>query len=129
MGGFLRRYFGLGLFEGELMLGPDEPQRTSFRTIALVLLMYLGVLFGVIAEYVLESLRSSNADTIRIGITGLFKGWLVATLLFPLVCPKIFSMSGFGSGAGPIEGNSPIGRALQFFVAFENGFFWQAVLM
>jgi hypothetical protein len=129
MGSFLRRYFGLGLLEPKLVLGPDQSQRISFGAIVLVLLMYLGVFLGVIAEYVLESLRSSGADTISIGLAGFYKGWLVATLLFPLVCPKIFNMSGFGSGAGPIEGNSLMGRALQFFVAFENGFFWQAVLM
>lgn len=129
MSSFLHRYFGLGIHEPKLMLGPDEPQRISLKVILLILLMYLGVLFGVIAEYVLEALRSSSGDTIQVGITGFYKGWLVATLLFPLVCPKIFNMSGFGSGAGPIEGSSLMGRALQFFVAFENGFFWQAVLM
>lgn len=129
MGTFLRRYFGLGILEKKVMLGPGEPQHIRVGQILLVLLMYVGVLFGVIAEYVLEALRSSPADRIPIDFFGLFRGWLVATLLFPLVCPKIFNLTGVPPGSSAISDNSTLGRLLQFFVAFENGFFWQAVLM
>lgn len=129
MGAFLRRYFGLGILEKKVMLGPGEPQRIKVRQILLVLFMYFGVLLGVIAEYVLEVMRLSRADKIPIDFFGLFKGWLVATLLFPLVYPKIFNLTGIGPGSSPVSDTTLQGRMLQFFVAFENGFFWQAVLL
>jgi hypothetical protein len=128
MGTFLRHYFGLGMLNRKVMLGPSESQRISIGPILLVLLMYLGVLLGVIAEYVLEATRSAAFDPIQVNFSGFFKGWLVATLIFPLVCPKIFNISGIGPGSNPVSDSTPLGRVLQFFVAFENGFFWQALL-
>ena len=128
MGTFLRRYFGLGMLERRVTLGPDEPQRIPTGRLLWVLLMYVGVLLGVVAEYVLGAARSSGPDKLSVSAFGFFKVWLVATLLFPLVCPKVFSLTGNPLGAAVNE-NALESRALQFFVAFQNGFFWQAVLM
>jgi hypothetical protein len=126
---FLRRYFGLGMLEKKVKLGPDESPRISAGPILWVLLMYVGVLLGVVSEYVLEAARSSGPDKLSISIFDFFKAWLVATLLFPLVCPTLFNVTGIPQGTGAVGDNAVVNRALRFFIAFQNGFFWQAVLM
>lgn len=121
-------YFGLGLLEPEPTFGESGPARPSFGQVLLVIVMYLGVLLGVLGDYGLEWARTAQeglATTLQ--PLDLMQGWLVATIVFPLVFPRIF---------GPMEDDATLmagwGRIgvhiLQFFIAFQNGFFWQAVL-
>lgn len=129
MSTFLRRYFGLGMLEAPVMLGPAKPTRVPVKGVLMLVVMYLGVLLGVIANYVLEASRDSGGDAIHLTFVGLLKGWLVAMLLFPLVYPRIFNMTAPTSGTTDDAEVTLMNRSLRFFVAFENGFFWQAVLM
>lgn len=125
---FLLRYFGLGLL-GEPTLGEGSRKRSSWSQVLLTVVMYFGVLLGVLAEYFLTLMKSAGPTTpIAVNFLSLFKAWLAATFVFPLVFPKIFGPMDVTKFLGKGKG-APNIRVLQFFVAFQNGFFWQAVLM
>lgn len=128
MARFLRHYFGLGRLDPRLVLGSGGP---SVRTgaIALVVLMYLGVLGGVVAAYFLEATRDAGALLPTLAPSALLRNFLVATLLFPLVAPKIMNLAGGDPNSPGDTHNFPLNVILQFCIAVQNGFFCQAVLM
>ncbi|MGA9347230.1 MAG: hypothetical protein WBW48_00305 [Anaerolineae bacterium] len=128
MSQFLLRYFGLGLL-GEPTFGKGPRRRSSWSQVLLTIVMYLGVVLGVLAEYSLTLMKSASPTApLEVNFLSLFKAWLVATFVFPLVFPKIFGPMDVTKFLGKGE-RTPSIRVLQFFVAFQNGFFWQAVLM
>ncbi|MCX6031851.1 MAG: hypothetical protein NT169_21435 [Chloroflexi bacterium] len=128
MGNRLLHYFTLGLLEREPTLGTGKKKPPVWPQVLLMLVMYLGVLLGVIAEYLLETLKAAGPTGPLGNVAfGLFKAWLIATLLFPLVFPRVFGPMDASMVLAGADAKVP-SRVLQFFVAFQNGFFWQAVL-
>jgi hypothetical protein len=122
----LKRYFSLGLLSGP-QLGVEAPQSRRAQVL-IILAMYAGVLLGVIAEYPLRFWQTNTPGTpLVFEPFSLLRSFLVATLAFPLVFPRIFALE----GGHAVAANQPqlYVYILQFFVAFQNGFFWKAVLI
>jgi len=122
-------YFDLGLAPPELTLGPADKKaraQRARRRFWLTLAMYVGVLLGVLGENLL--VRAAGEPL----TLPLFDGWrvltavVVACVIFPQVFPRIFGRMPAGEAGGSHSANR---RILQFCIAFQNGFFWQALLL
>jgi hypothetical protein len=87
--------------------------------------MYGGVILGVLCENWLGLAKSNQPFSIgAFGIERVVFAVVVATTVFPSVFPKIFGKESVSQTTTiPFQR-----RFLQFCVAFQNGFFWQALL-
>lgn len=134
---FLRTYFDLGILPlAEPTLGGAKKKQAkdarrkalARKRLWLTLLMYLGVCLGVLAQAFMSILGSGQPlSWATIGPGSILLSLIVATVIFPQVFPKVFgkmeeqmASGGEDLGAGR--------RVVQFCVAFQNGFFWQALL-
>ena len=134
---FLRTYFDLGILPlAEPTLGSarkklaKETRRKAQarKRLWLTVLMYLGVCLGVMAQVLMSTLGAGQPfNWATAGPGSILLSLIVATVVFPQVFPKVFgkmderlASSGSDLGAGK--------RVIQFCVAFQNGFFWQALL-
>lgn len=125
----LLKYFDLGLLPPELTLGPSDKKaraRRARQRLWLTLAMYLGVVLGVLAENLL-SLVKTNVPLTWTTFNGLrvLTAAIIAIAIFPHVFPKVF---GHMSAPESTAYRSASRHVLQFCIAFQNGFFWQALL-
>ncbi|MBI5649634.1 MAG: hypothetical protein HZC40_04185 [Chloroflexi bacterium] len=123
---WLVRYFGFGLLQ-EISLGTSK-RRPAWQNIVITVAMYIGIVCGVLADYFLTLFKTAGtAGAIQPDAFSILRAWLTATLIFPLVYPKIFGPLDTSQMLDPRTSGFSV-RVLQFFVAFQNGFFWHAVL-
>lgn len=121
------KYFDLGLMPEEPELGSKSSKtqkKKNLNRLLTTLLMYLCVWLGIIGQKLLTMNQSG------VPITWENLGWaeplialIIATAIFPLVFPKIFTK--MPARARKAEGSWFF---VQLCVAFQNGFFWQALL-
>lgn len=123
-------YFDLAVLPPELTLGPADKKaraRRARQRFWLTLAMYVGVLLGVLGENLLT--RAAAGESLTLASFG---GWhvltavIVACVIFPQVFPRIFGRMPVAEAGVSPSANRHI---LQFCVAFQNGFFWQALLL
>lgn len=126
---WLVNYFDLGLLSTTLALGPkDEAARAkrAWQRFWLTALMYVGVVLGVLGENLLSLLKAGTP----VG-WATFGGWrvlasvVIAIVIFPQVFPRVFGKRPTTEAGAPLSGDW---RFLQFCIAFQNGFFWQALI-
>lgn len=122
----LLNYFDLGILPPEPVLGKkgkrsEEQRRRELKKLLWTLLMYGGVFLGILAENWLELYNTKSAwewERVVVAV-------IIATLTFPQVFPKLFAKQ----EPDTEDGESPAQwRFVQFCVAFQNGFFWQALV-
>lgn len=117
-------YFDLGFVPEEAELGTKQKSTQKSRRnkrLLLTLLIYLFVWLGVLGQKFLASLQA--------GENSLGQGFpvvalIIATALFPAVFPKTFNKR----PSGMQKSDPNVWYFLQICVAFQNGFFWQALL-
>ena len=123
----IRNYFDLGLMPEEAVLGAKtkaEKRKKDLKRFFATLLMYVFVWLGILGQRVMALNQAGEA----INWQNLGEGyWLVAlviaTAVFPAVCPKVFvKMSPRAQKAG---GGGWF--FVQLFLAFQQGFFWEAL--
>ena len=122
------QYFDLGLEPDEAVLGAPtkaEKQRKNIRRFLVTLLMYAFVWLGVLGQKVLALQQAGTALTgENLGQNFPLAALIISTAIFPVAFPKIFvkmSAKAQKSGAGGWF-------FVQLCVAFQQGFFWQALL-
>jgi hypothetical protein len=108
----------LGYFN--LQIEPDEPQlgrrRKSAKILRNTIVMYIGVFLGVLGRYIFANYLTGK----RLDIGQLDPFWIIISLIVAaVVFPQVYKGTKF-----KIEAIDP----LQFFIAFQNGFFWQSIL-
>jgi hypothetical protein len=122
----LLNYFDLGLLPDELTLGPKEKAakaRLARQRFWLTLVMYFGVFLGVLGEQFLGLLKANQSlSWSTLFSPRLLIALIVAILIFPQVFPKVFGKMSSTKADG-------YRHFLQFCIAFQNGFFWQALLL
>jgi hypothetical protein len=121
-------YFDLGLLPEHAVLGTktqNQKQKREIKRFLVTLLMYVFVWLGVLGQKIL----SLHQDGVSITWQALGDGFalvalVIATVLFPSVFPKVFVKM-------PVkQQNADAGGWfwVQCCVAFQQGFFWQALL-
>jgi hypothetical protein len=122
------KYFDLDLMPDEAVLGPktkSEKTKHNRNRFLVTLLMYVFVWLGILGQKVLSLYQEGlpiSWENIGQGFT--LVALVVATAIFPSVFPKVFvkiSTKSKKSGAGGWF-------FVQLCVAFQQGFFWQALL-
>lgn len=110
-------YFDLGILP-DTGFGDKEGGRKESRkrrrfmwTIAL----YLAVFLGVLSSHLLDLIRCEGDFSLKALIQMFIIPLIVSTLIFPAV----YKMA-------RLDGNKPNG--MQFFIAFQEGFFWHRSL-
>jgi len=92
------------------------------------LLMYFGVFLVVLGEAVMSLFKSGKPFDWEIFGPGRFLlALVIATVIFPQVFPKVFGKM----EEETVGSKGDLGvdkRVVQFCIAFQNGFFWQALL-
>jgi hypothetical protein len=111
----LTSYFGLGLFEEgtpeepELGSKPQRGQKTEQRKKVLwTLFLYIGVILGVVGQHFLTNTTGFSYLTL-----------IGSIILGTVVFPQVYKQAN-------LNRNKP--NLMQFFVAFQNGFFWQNLM-
>ncbi|MBI5823907.1 MAG: hypothetical protein HZB18_07770 [Chloroflexi bacterium] len=121
------KYFDLDLMPEEPELGSNSQKtqkRRKTKNILNTLLMYLFVLLGIIGQKLMEVYRAGKPVSWEsLGPGFLLIAIVIATVIFPVVFPKVFAK--MPARARKAEGGWFI---VQLCVAFQNGFFWQALL-
>lgn len=121
------KYFDLGLMPDEPELGSQSSKAQKKKNINRLLrtfLMYVFVWLGVVGQKLLEIQQIGTSNSLKsLGQGELLVALVIATAIFPLVFPKIFVK--MPARARKVEGSWLI---VQVCVAFQNGFFWQALL-
>jgi hypothetical protein len=118
------RYFNLGLLPDEAALGGKAAhQRRVRKRTLLTLLVYAGVWLGVLAQKLLVINQAGQQFTwANLNPVNLLVALVISTAIYPLVVPRVFSKL-------PSQGGGEFGKVLlQFCTAFQQGFFWQALL-
>jgi len=121
-------YFDLGLLPEEAVLGPKsqaEKNKRNFKRFLMTLLMYASVWLGVLGQKVLALQQAGmpvNWDNFGQGFP--LAALIIATALFPTVFPKVFAKM----PARPKKAGAGGWFFVQLCVAFQQGFFWQALL-
>lgn len=122
------KYFDLGLLPEEAVLGSksqNQKNRRNFKRFLVTLLMYAFVWLGILGQKILALQQAGipiNWDSFGQGFPLI--ALIIATALFPTVFPKVFIKMPTKSkkdGAGGWF-------FVQLCVAFQQGFFWQALL-
>jgi len=112
-------YFDLGVLPPQPVLGKKKSNRLWIS-----LVMYCGVILGVLCENWLGLIKTNQPFSLAtFGIERVLFAVIIATAVFPNVFPKVFGRESASQTAVPAQR-----RFLQFCVAFQNGFFWQALL-
>ena len=110
-------YFGLSLFEEDEPKEPalgkkkrdKEAQKAQERKkIIWTLVLYFGVILGVVGQQFLTNMAGFNRFTI-----------IVSMILGTVVFPQMYKQANL---------NARKPNLMQFFVAFQNGFFWQNLM-
>jgi hypothetical protein len=121
-------YFDLGLMPQEVVLGSKtkaEKQKRDFKRFMITFLMYGVVWLGILAQKVMALQQEGTPITWQnLGDGFLLVALIIATALFPTVFPKVFvkmPAKTQKAGAGGWF-------FVQLCVAFQQGFFWQALL-
>jgi len=121
----LVKYFDLGLFPERPVLGSARKKARARKRLWWTLLMYIGVVLGVLGEYVLSLFGAGGK--FEVSLLDPFRmvfALIIATVIFPQVFPKIFGKMELQEADDlPVEK-----RLLQFFIAFQNGFFWPSFI-
>ena len=106
-------YFSLETSQSEPTLGKSKKSKKILRnTIA----MYVGIFLGVLGKYVFTLYDPGN----KFDLSLFDPFWLVIALIIAAVIfPQIYKGTKI-----EIQRFGP----LQFFIAFQNGFFWQTIL-
>ncbi|GAB4483029.1 MAG: hypothetical protein OHK0031_06030 [Anaerolineales bacterium] len=121
-------YFDLGLMPQEAMLGkktPAEEQKSALKRFGVTLLMYAFVWLGILGQKILALQQAGTPVSWQnLGDGFILTAFVIATALFPTVFPKVFvkmpaKQSKAGAGGWFF---------VQLCVAFQQGFFWQALL-
>lgn len=121
-------YFNLDLMPEEPVLGSknkDEKQRRARRRTWLTIRMYLAAWLGVISQRLLTLYHEGQPfDWDHFDPIYLMIALIIATVIFPLVFPRAFvKMPKHTRWVG-----TQSWRMVQFCIAFQQGFFWQALL-
>jgi hypothetical protein len=118
------KYFDLGLLPEEPELGKRKRARARKRVL-LTLLVYFGIWLGVVGQKLLALHQVGIPLTWEnIGSINLLVALVIATTIFPMAVPRVFTKLPARARA-----TGEFGRvALQFCTAFQQGFFWQALL-
>lgn len=122
------RYFDLGLLPQEAMLGKKtktEEQKTAVKRFGVTLLMYVFVWLGILGQKIL-ALQQAGAPLTwqNLGDGFVLTAFIIATALFPAVFPKVF----LKMPARQTRAGAGGWFFVQLCVAFQQGFFWQALL-
>ncbi len=113
------KYFDLGILPSKPVLGKKGSSR-----LWLTLAMYLGVILGVLGENWLSLIKVNQPlGLATFGTDRVLFAVIIATAVFPSVFPKVFGKESASHTTVPI-----LRHFLQFCIAFQNGFFWQALL-
>ena len=121
------KYFDLDLMPEEPELGSKSKKvknKRKAKQISITLLMYLFVWLGIIGQKLMQLYQEGQPVSWgNLGQGFLLITFVVATAIFPTVFPKVFAK--MPARARKAEGGWFI---VQLCVAFQNGFFWQALL-
>lgn len=121
-------YFDLGLMPDEAVLGTrtvSEKNRRNRNRFLVTLLMYVFVWLGILGQKVLSLYQAGllvNWENLGQGFTLI--ALVIATAIFPSVFPKVFVKMPAKSQRAGAGG----WFFVQLCVAFQQGFFWQALL-
>lgn len=121
-------YFDLGLMPDEAVLGArtvSEKNRRNRNRFLVTLLMYVFVWLGILGQKVLSLYQAGllvNWENLGQGFTLI--ALVIATAIFPSVFPKVFVKMPAKSQRAGAGG----WFFVQLCVAFQQGFFWQALL-
>ncbi len=121
-------YFDLGLMPDEAVLGTrtvSEKNRRNRNRFLVTLLMYVFVWLGILGQKVLSLYQAGllvNWENLGQGFTLI--ALMIATAIFPSVFPKVFVKMPAKSQRAGAGG----WFFVQLCVAFQQGFFWQALL-
>lgn len=120
-------YFDLGILPEKPMLGRRRKPKARERLLWTIL-MYVGVVVGVFAEYIsgLYGPRGRFDFSLFDPFQVVF-ALIIATLIFPQIFPKVFGKMKIDEAEANDEPAS-VRYVVQFCVAFQNGFFWQALV-
>jgi len=120
-------YFDLGLMPEEPELGSKSQKaqkKKNINRLLITLLMYVFVWLGIMGQKLLELQQAGLPFTWKsLGHSEPLVALVIATAIFPVVFPKIFAK--MPARARHAEGGWLF---VQLCVAFQNGFFWQALL-
>lgn len=120
-------YFDLGLFPEEAELGSKKEmtkKRRKQKHFFITILFYLFLWLGILSQRYMELYQSETSlNWSNFGQEFPVIAFIVATAIFPLVFPKVFAK--MPARARKAEGSWFF---VQLCVAFQNGFFWQALL-
>jgi len=124
----LVKYFDLGIVPEKPMLGGRRKKARAKQRFLWTILIYIGVFLGVVAEHMLDLYASeSGLDFSSFDPSLALFALIIATLIFPQVFPKVFGKMKMEDAEIGDEPPS-VRYVVQFCVAFQNGFFWQALI-
>jgi len=125
---WLLKYFDLGLLPSELTLGSKsqaQKNRRNFKRFLVTLLMYAFVWLGILGQKILALQQAGTPiNWENFGHEFPLVALIIATALFPTVFPKVFAKM----PAKPKKARAGGWFFVQLCVAFQQGFFWQALL-
>lgn len=123
----IRQYFDLGLLPEEATLGSKsqiEKNKRSIKRFLVTLLMYTFVWLGILGQKVLALQQAGMPiNWENFGQEFPLAALIIATALFPTVFPKVFVKMPVKSKKAGVSG----WFFVQLCVAFQQGFFWQAL--
>lgn len=94
----------------------NKVREKSRQKLVNTLLLYVAVVFGVVSQFLFAAF-TQNGTQIYVGSWAL--KIVLALIVGGAIFPTIYRSAGFNR-------HSP--RLIQYFIAFQNGFFWQALL-
>jgi hypothetical protein len=123
-------YFDLRILPGKPMLGKDKKERKqkaakrARKRFWLTLGLYVAAFLGVLGENLISQFNASNTiDWSAFGLGRFLVALVITTVIFPPIFREAFA---------EMEREKPKAagshRFIQFCVAFQNGFFWPALL-
>jgi hypothetical protein len=122
------KYFDLGLMPDEAVLGSkteSEKNKRNRNRFLVTLLMYVFVWLGILGQKVLSLYQAGlpvSWENLGQGFT--LAALVIATAIFPSVFPKVFVKM----PTKPKKSGAGGWFFVQLCVAFQQGFFWQALL-
>lgn len=111
-------YFDLGLFPFKPEFGQEEQakeRRRKRKKLFWTIVLYLGVCLGVLASFLMNPLNGQELDLRAFDFSRLISAFITSMLIYP----TIYKLAKFDVEAPNI---------IQFFTAFQNGFFWEVML-